>query len=103
MSAPRIYFATASRPGAKKIARTLNRSPLSTDRTGPDVGPSGRPAPRQRTSSRSLAMGASSGAAAIANRDCVVVRFSTADYPPRQRFDAWREIYGRTLQRLDIE
>ncbi len=48
-------------------------------------------------------MSASSGAATTGNSDCVVVRFSTADYPPRQRFDAWREIYGRTLQRLDIE
>ena len=38
-----------------------------------------------------------------ANDDCRVVRFLTADYAPRRRFDAWREIYGRTLQRLDIE
>ena len=38
-----------------------------------------------------------------ANGDCRVVRFLTADYAPRKRFDAWREIYGRTLQRLDIE
>jgi AraC-like DNA-binding protein len=38
-----------------------------------------------------------------ANGNCLVVRFSTADYAPRKRFDAWREIYGRTLQRLDIE
>jgi AraC-like DNA-binding protein len=46
-------------------------------------------------------MSASSGVAADA--DCVLVRFSTADYPPRQRFDAWREICGRMLLRLDIE
>ena len=32
-----------------------------------------------------------------------VVRFSTADYPPRERLDAWREVYCRTLQRLDVE
>src|SRR5215470_9237422 len=48
-------------------------------------------------------MSASSGVATVANSDCVVVRFSTADYPPRERFDAWREIYGRTLQKMDIE
>ena len=32
-----------------------------------------------------------------------VVRFSTADYAPRERLDAWREVYGRTLLKLDIE
>src|SRR5262245_41116014 len=48
-------------------------------------------------------MSASSGAATVRNGDCIVVRFSTADYPPRERFDAWREIYGRTLQKMDIE
>jgi len=32
-----------------------------------------------------------------------VVRFSTAEYAPRKRVDAWREVYCRTLQRLDIE
>jgi AraC-like DNA-binding protein len=31
------------------------------------------------------------------------VRFSTADYAPRERLDAWREIYGRTLHKLEIE
>ena len=46
-------------------------------------------------------MSAWSGAAA--NADCMVVRFSTADYAPRERFDAWREIYGRTMQKMDIE
>jgi AraC-like DNA-binding protein len=35
--------------------------------------------------------------------DYAVVRFSTADYAPRERLDAWREVYGRTLQRLDVE
>lgn len=48
-------------------------------------------------------MSASSGAAAAANADCVVVRFSTADYAPRERADAWREVYGRTMQKMDIE
>jgi hypothetical protein len=48
-------------------------------------------------------MSASSGIATVGNSDCVVVRFSATDYPPRERFDAWRDIYGRTLQRLDIE
>src|SRR4051794_19091141 len=50
--------------------------------------------------SRSLAM---SSAAALASADCTVVRFSTADYPPRERLEACREIYGRTLSRRDIE
>jgi AraC-like DNA-binding protein len=31
------------------------------------------------------------------------LRFSTADYAPRERLDAWREIYGRTLLKLEIE
>jgi AraC-like DNA-binding protein len=48
-------------------------------------------------------MSASSGVATVGNSDCVVVRFSTADYPPRERFEAWREIYGRTMQTMDIE
>jgi len=48
-------------------------------------------------------MNASNGDATVGNSDCVVVRFSAADYAPRERFDAWREIYGRTLQKLDIE
>jgi len=48
-------------------------------------------------------MSASSGIAGIGNSDCVVVRFSTADYAPRERAGAWHEIYGRTLQKMDIE
>ncbi len=48
-------------------------------------------------------MSASSGVATAGNSDCAVVRFSTADYPPRERFDAWREVYGRTMQKMDIE
>jgi AraC-like DNA-binding protein len=35
--------------------------------------------------------------------DYSVVRFSTADYAPGERLDAWREVYGRTLQKLDVE
>jgi AraC-like DNA-binding protein len=31
------------------------------------------------------------------------VRFSTADYAPCERLEAWREIYGRTLHKLAIE
>jgi AraC-like DNA-binding protein len=37
------------------------------------------------------------------NADYTVVRFSTADYAPCERLDAWREVYGRTLQKLDVE
>ena len=48
-------------------------------------------------------MRGSSGVAGVANGDCVFVRFSTADYPPHERLDACREIYGRTLSKRDIE
>src|SRR5262245_40354531 len=48
-------------------------------------------------------MSASSGIATVDNSDCKVVRFSTADYAPRQRSNAWREICGRTQLRLDVE
>ena len=48
-------------------------------------------------------MSTSSGVATVGNRDCKVFRFSTANYAPRERSDAWREIYGRTLQKMDIE
>lgn len=48
-------------------------------------------------------MSGSSGIAAVANGDYVVVRFSTADFPPREGLHACREIYGRTLSKLDIE
>jgi AraC-like DNA-binding protein len=55
---------------------------------------------------------ASSGSPAMSDPTCIaspadagylVVRFSSADYAPRERLKAWREIYGRTLQKLDIE
>ena len=45
----------------------------------------------------------SSGFGAVADGDCAVVRFSTADYAPRARLEAWRALYGRTLAKLDIE
>jgi AraC-like DNA-binding protein len=48
-------------------------------------------------------MRASSGIATVDNSDCKVVRFSTADYPPHERLDACREIYGRTLSKRYIE
>jgi AraC-like DNA-binding protein len=32
-----------------------------------------------------------------------VFRFSTADYPARERLGAWREIFGRTVVSLNIE
>ena len=31
------------------------------------------------------------------------MRFSTSAYAPAERLEAWREIYGRTLLKLDIE
>ena len=48
-------------------------------------------------------MSASSGIATVDSSDCKVVRFSTADYAPRERSRASREIYGQTLLRLDVE
>lgn len=45
----------------------------------------------------------SSGFGPVPGSDCAVVRFSTADYAPCARLDAWRELYGRTLAKLDIE
>lgn len=32
-----------------------------------------------------------------------MIRFSTDDYPEHKRIEAYREIYGRTIARLDIE
>jgi hypothetical protein len=55
------------------------------------------------TTTDSPAMSASSGIATVGNNDCKVVRFSTADYAPHERLDAWREIYGRTLAKVDVE
>jgi len=48
-------------------------------------------------------MSGSSGIATVDDSDCKVVRFSTADYAPRERSAAWREICGRTQLRLDVE
>ena len=48
-------------------------------------------------------MSGSSSGADVANSDDLVVRFSTADYAPHERLDAWREIYGRTLAKVDVE
>jgi hypothetical protein len=32
-----------------------------------------------------------------------ILRFSTDNYPEHKRIEAYREIYGRTIARLDIE
>jgi AraC-like DNA-binding protein len=48
-------------------------------------------------------MSALGGVATVGNSDCKVVRLSTADYAPRERSRAAREIFGQTLLRLDIE
>jgi AraC-like DNA-binding protein len=48
-------------------------------------------------------MNNSSGVAAAADGGCGVIRFSTADYAPRERLDAWREICSRTIQNMAIE
>src|SRR5262245_45988205 len=32
-----------------------------------------------------------------------VVRFLTADYPQRERLEAWREVYCRTMQPLEVK
>ena len=48
-------------------------------------------------------MSDSSGVAAVANGDCAVVRFSTADYAPRERLEALHEVFGRNLQKVHVE
>ena len=47
-------------------------------------------------------MGASSGIAAP-DQECAVVRFSTDDYAPRERFEALHEVFGRNLQKVQVE
>jgi AraC-like DNA-binding protein len=47
------------------------------------------------------AMSASSGTAPDA--DCVVVRFSTDDYAPRERLEALHEVFGRNLQKVQVD
>ena len=44
-----------------------------------------------------------SGVATVANGDCAVVRFSTADYAPSERLEALHEIFGRSLQKVHVE
>jgi AraC-like DNA-binding protein len=48
-------------------------------------------------------MSASNDIAAVDNNDCKVVRLSTADYAPRGRSRASREIYRQTLLKLDVK
>lgn len=46
-------------------------------------------------------MGASSD---IGTADgCAVLRFSTEDFAPKERLDAWRDICGRTIQNMAVE
>jgi AraC-like DNA-binding protein len=85
-------------PG-KKIAEFLNH--WVSLRNTANTGSSGAASDGSCLLSWSLAMSASSSTGG--DSDCVVVRFSTADYAPQERVDAWREIYGRTLQKMDIE
>jgi AraC-like DNA-binding protein len=47
-------------------------------------------------------MDASTGMAGPAD-EYQVVRFSTADFAPGDRLAAWRDAYGRILQRIDIQ
>ena len=48
-------------------------------------------------------MGDLSGVATVANGDCAVVRFSTADYAPSERLEALHEVFGRSLQKVHVE
>ena len=48
-------------------------------------------------------MSALSGVATVGKGDCMVVRFSTADYAPRERLEALHEIFGRSLQKVHVE
>ena len=47
-------------------------------------------------------MSVSSGIAAP-DADCVVVRFSTDDYAPCERREAVHEVFGRNLQKVQVE
>ncbi|WP_170303496.1 AraC family transcriptional regulator [Reyranella soli] len=47
-------------------------------------------------------MSASSGIAAP-DDDCAVVRFSTDDYAPRERLEVLHEVFGRNLQKVQVE
>ena len=47
-------------------------------------------------------MSASNGVAAP-DADCAVVRFSTDDYGPRERLEALHEVFGRNLQKVQVE
>jgi AraC-like DNA-binding protein len=51
----------------------------------------------------STAVSESASTAGESVGDYQVARFSTADYSPRERVDACREVYGRVLSRRDIE
>ena len=44
-----------------------------------------------------------SGVETVANGDCAVVRFSTADYAPSERLEALHEVFGRSLQKVHVE
>src|SRR4051794_22058483 len=44
-----------------------------------------------------------SGRSATPRPDPTVVRFSTADYAPKDRLAAWCEVYGQTLCKQEIE
>ena len=48
-------------------------------------------------------MSTSSGVATVGKRDCMVVRFSTADYAPHERIEALHEVFGRSLQKVHVE
>ena len=48
-------------------------------------------------------MRASSDVATIADGDCPVVRYSTADYAPSERLEALHEVFGRSLQKVHVE
>jgi len=50
------------------------------------------------------AMGVTTACAAPASESlpAAPIRFSTADYSPRDRLAAWREIYGQTMVKVDI-
>ena len=43
------------------------------------------------------------GVATAPTDECLVARFTSADFAPRERLAACRELYGRTLSRRDIE
>ena len=96
------FWVPRTRVAQARPAGSLNRSHPSSDQTW--IGHGLVWAARAQTKAhRIVVMNNSSGLTAAADGGCGVIRFSTSDYAPRKRLDAWREICSRTIQNMAIE